>query len=268
MALRGNASHPGARHAAREVLTAPGVTSDEFQALQDAHFAGADAAHFQWTTMDAGFAPVEDALLLPRLAALPFPCLEVGCGEGTNLTRLAHRGVPIGIDRYPGKVQFAARAVPGARVLAADALALPFRSGAFASVLVRDLLHHLETPRTALAEVARVLRPGGTLLLLEPNGRNPIVALQAALVPAERGIRRFTPAFVRGLFEGLPFASLQLETTQAFPLRRLVLHYRFGVPSLGRTAGVARLLDAAERFAERLMPSTRRSYIGVTARRA
>ena len=135
-------------------------TPHQPDALQDAHFAEADAAHFRWTTTDRAFASVEDAFLLPRLAALPFPCLEVGCGEGTNLARLAHGGSPVGVDRSPGKARFAGRAVPRARVLAADAFALPFRPGTFAGVLMRDLLHHLETPGEALREAARVLCPG------------------------------------------------------------------------------------------------------------
>jgi SAM-dependent methyltransferase len=236
-------------------------------ARQDAHFAEADAAHFRWTTTDRAFAPVEDALLLPRLAALPFPCLEVGCGEGTNLARLAHRGSPVGVDRSADKARFAGRALPRARVLAADAFALPFRSGAFAGVLVRDLLHHLDVPEGGLREVGRVLRPGGTLVLLEPTGRNPLIALQAALMPVERGIRRFSPGFVEGLFGGLPFADVVVETAQALPLRRVMLHYRFGLPVLGRIRAAARVLAAAERLGGAALACDRWSYIAVRARR-
>src|SRR5207247_2084879 len=110
---------------------------------------------------------------------------------------LARRGAPTGIDRYAEKIRFAARALPRARLAVADALALPFPDASFASVLIRDLLHHLAEPRRATAEAVRVLRPGGTLLVLEPNGRNPLVALQARLVPAERAPRAFTPAPAR-----------------------------------------------------------------------
>jgi SAM-dependent methyltransferase len=241
--------------------------SESFQRAQDEHFAAADAAHFDWTTRDPGFAPIEDALLAPYVAALPFPCLEMGCGEGTNLARLVRYGTPVGIDRYVAKARFAARAVPGARALAADACALPFPAATFRSVLIRDLLHHLPEPRRATAEAARVLAPGGTLLLLEPNGANPFIALQGRLVAAEARLRTFRPQTVLDALAGLPLEAPCVEMAQGFPLRRLALHYRFGWPALGRTRLGARLLTATERAGERLLPRDRWSYTVVRAQR-
>jgi SAM-dependent methyltransferase len=241
--------------------------SRRFQSVQDAYWSDADATHFHWTTTDRGFAPVEDALLAAPLAALQFPCLEVGCGEGTNLARLATRGPVIGVDRHPAKVRFAARAVPGARLAAADAIRLPFADGRFRGVLIRDLLHHLPRPEDALAEVARVLAPGGTLVVMEPNGANPLVALQARLVPAEAVARTFGPETVLRTLHGLPFAAPEVEMAQGFPLRRVVLHPRFGAPALGRIAPVARALAALEGVCARAMPRRRWSYVVVRATR-
>lgn len=240
---------------------------DDFQAVQDAHWETADAAHFAWATHDPAFAPVEDALLEPLVAGLASPVLEIGCGEGTNLARLARYGAPVAIDRYPAKARFAATAVPRARVAAADAMALPFRDGAFASVLVRDLLHHLPEPRRAMAEAARVLAPGGRLVLLEPNGANPLIALQGRLVPAEAALRTFRPSSVLAALAGLPFDAPEVTMAQGFPLRRLVLHHRFGVPALGRIAPLARLLAGVEAILERATPRARWSYTVVRARR-
>jgi SAM-dependent methyltransferase len=243
------------------------VSTDAFQAAQDRYFETADGARYRWTTEDRAFAPAEDALLEPRLAELPFPCLEIGCGEGTNLARLVRRGAPVGIDRYPDKVRFAAHAVGAARLAVADAETLPFADGAFAGVLIRDLLHHLADPRRTTAEAARVLAPGGRLLLLEPNDRNPLVSLQARLIRPEAGLRDFTPDTVLELLRGLPLADVQLEMAQPLPLRRLVLHYRYGWPALGRTRAGARLLENLERLGGRLIPRLRWAYTVIRARR-
>jgi SAM-dependent methyltransferase len=239
----------------------------DFQTVQDAHWAEADAAHFAWTTREPAFAPVEDALLAPLVATLAPPCLEIGCGEGTNLARLARGGLVVGIDRYPAKARFAATAVPAARVATADATALPFPDGAFASVFIRDLLHHLSEPRRATAEAVRVLAPGGTLLVLEPNGANPLIALQGRLVAAEAALRTFRPACVTNALVGLPVDDLRTTMAQGFPLRRLVLHHRFGAPALGRWRASAAALAALERGIERLLPHSRWSYTVVRARR-
>jgi len=243
------------------------TTGRDFQTVQDAHWGTADPAHFAWTTRDAAFAPIEDELLLPLVRSLAFPCLEIGCGEGTNLARLASAGRTIGIDRYPAKARFAARAVPAAHVGAADAMALPFRDGTFASVFVRDLLHHLPDRPRAVAEAVRVLSPGGTLLVVEPNGANPLVALQGRLVAAEAALRTFRPASVMDALAGLPLDVVEVGRAQGFPLRRLVVHHRMGLPALGRWAPTAWLLALVERTLERLTPADRWSYTIVRARK-
>jgi SAM-dependent methyltransferase len=50
----------------------------------------------------------------------------------------------------------------------ADAHRLPFQDGAFAGVVMLDVLHHLERPIDFLKEASRVLKPGGRLAMLEP----------------------------------------------------------------------------------------------------
>ena len=54
-------------------------------------------------------------------------------------------------------------------VVAGDALALPFSDGAFDRVIAAEVLEHIPDDRAALAELARVLRPGGTMAVTVPR---------------------------------------------------------------------------------------------------
>jgi SAM-dependent methyltransferase len=103
--------------------------------------------------------------------------LEVGCGPGWLWAEGA--GLPAGLrltltDLSPGMVEVARRRVGGlsgqlveARV--ADAQALPFVAESFDLVVANHMLYHAPDPEKAVAELARVLRPGG-LLMAASNG--------------------------------------------------------------------------------------------------
>jgi SAM-dependent methyltransferase len=66
----------------------------------------------------------------------------------------------------------------------ADAQRLPFRDGSFQNVVMFDVLHHLERPRLFLAEAARVLVPGGRVIVMEP-GITPLSRLVYGLFHQE-----------------------------------------------------------------------------------
>lgn len=236
--------------------------------VQRAYFEEAEVDRYRWVMSAPGFAETEDALLRPLARDLEAPLLEIGCGEGNNLARFDPTLQRTGVDLFRRKLAFAARELRDARFAAADAARLPFAEGEFGSVFVRDLLHHVESPPAVLAEVVRVLRPGGRFALLEPNGRNPLVWMQTRMIPAEAGAREFSADHVRAFFEGLPFEDLQVEARQPFPLRRAVLHYEKGLPALGENAVTRSLLAASESAIGALLPKSRWTYIQVTARRA
>lgn len=236
--------------------------------VQREYFEEAEIERFRWTTTAPGFAETEDALLAPIAAQLRSPLLEIGCGEGNNLVRFCDVASCTGVDLFPKKLAFAAGELPACRFATADGAKLPFPDASFASVFVRDLLHHVPEPRAVLAEVARVLLPGGVFALLEPNGRNPLIWLQTRLVPAEAGAKDFTPESVRAMFDGLPFEAITVEHRQPFPLRRAVLHYEKGMPGLGRSSVGTGLLDAGERTVGALLPKGRWTYIQIVGRRS
>jgi len=98
--------------------------------------------------------------------------LDLGCGVGYGsrmLARVARRVV--GVDLSPEAVQHAARAYrsPRLRVLAADARRLPFAGGAFELVTCFEMIEHVEDHAAVLGEIARVLTPGGRLVVSTPN---------------------------------------------------------------------------------------------------
>jgi SAM-dependent methyltransferase len=89
--------------------------------------------------------------------------LDVGCGEG-QISRLAIAGgaqIAIGIDPTWAQVEVAARRSGGARYGRAGAGALPFADGAFDAVVACLVFEHIRDVDDAIAEVARVLEPGG-----------------------------------------------------------------------------------------------------------
>ena len=84
--------------------------------------------------------------------------LEIGAGLG--VTALYVDGVELVTSDYRPK--------PWVDT-AADAQVLPFRSGAFDAAVAMHVLHHLPSPRSALHELIRVVRPGGLLIIAEPH---------------------------------------------------------------------------------------------------
>jgi SAM-dependent methyltransferase len=92
--------------------------------------------------------------------------LDVGCGEG-QISRLAVAGgaeVVVGVDPTWAQVEVATARAGGARYARSGAGALPFRDGAFDAVVACLVFEHIRDVDDAIAEVARVLGPGGRFL--------------------------------------------------------------------------------------------------------
>jgi ubiquinone/menaquinone biosynthesis C-methylase UbiE len=92
------------------------------------------------------------------------PLLEVGVGTGAVSAGLAELGRDmLGVDLSLPMLAVARERLPG-RVVAADALHLPVRSGSLAGVCLIHVLHLVADIPATLAEAARVVRPGGALV--------------------------------------------------------------------------------------------------------
>ncbi|MDP8921391.1 MAG: class I SAM-dependent methyltransferase [Chloroflexota bacterium] len=99
----------------------------------------------------------------------PLQILDAGCGSGGTTRFLASRGTVTGIDLAPEALALASRRGL-TRLARASVGRLPFRSASFDVVTSFDVLYHLNVndDRAALAELHRVLRPGGVLLIRLP----------------------------------------------------------------------------------------------------
>jgi ubiquinone/menaquinone biosynthesis C-methylase UbiE len=113
--------------------------------------------------------------------------LDVGCGAGTaelilsllQQRRTSHADSPdvpahfVGIDIVPARLREARRAAREhalrSEVAAADAASLPFAPGSFDAAFAVAVLQHVERADRALSELARVTRPGGRLVVVEPD---------------------------------------------------------------------------------------------------
>ncbi len=108
----------------------------------------------------------------PLLAAARGAVLEIGAGTGANLPLYDPGRRVVAIELRPERLAAAARKAHVAgradvAVAAADAHDLPFPAASFDTVVGTLVFCSIGDPLAALAEIRRVLRPGGQLLLLE-----------------------------------------------------------------------------------------------------
>jgi SAM-dependent methyltransferase len=112
-----------------------------------------------------------EARFYQDLLPLEEPVLDVGCGDGHFASIAFPRPVHAGIDPA-GAVLREARQRGAYRVLARGlGDALPFARGAFATVISNSVLEHIPRVEPVLAEIARVLRPGGRFIFCVPGDR-------------------------------------------------------------------------------------------------
>jgi SAM-dependent methyltransferase len=156
------------------------------------------------------------AAALLDLAPLPETgtMVDVGCGSGHTLVWFGRRRPGwrvLGLDVAAGAL---ARArAGGPPVVGACALALPLDAGSVDLVVAEDLLQHLPAGADgrALAEMARVLRPGGCLYLRTNAPAVPVLEGRAA------GIRRYRARDLAARLAGAGFAVLRLGRLNALP---------------------------------------------------
>ncbi|QFY07664.1 methyltransferase domain-containing protein [Nonomuraea phyllanthi] len=140
-----------------------------------------------------------------QLLALPAGAgvVDVGCGAGRAVAELAGRGArAVGVDLGEEMIAVARHRWPEADLRVGDACDLPLEDGAVAGYRADKVFHDLAEPEKALAEAARVLVPGGRIVLAgqdwdtivvdsdDPALTRTVVHARADQVPNPRAARR------------------------------------------------------------------------------
>jgi SAM-dependent methyltransferase len=152
--------------------------------------------------------------------------LEVGCGMGRYTIGLASRGIAIeGLDLVPFLLARLKEFAGELRIplYCADVIEPPpqFR-GSFDAVIGFFALHHMHDVVASYRSMAGLLRPGGTIVFLEPNAWNPLYYLQILLTPGmtwkgDRGIVDMRRAPIFNAMRAAGLVDLEIRRFGFFP---------------------------------------------------
>jgi ubiquinone/menaquinone biosynthesis C-methylase UbiE len=120
--------------------------------------------------------------------------LEIGCGTGVHARLLAEAGANLSaVDLTPTAVDLTRKRLElhglSADVREADAEHLPYEDASFDFVWSWGVIHHSESTENVVREIARVLRPGGTLALMVYHRSSTTYWIQYQLIRGVLGLR-------------------------------------------------------------------------------
>ena len=160
--------------------------SDSRQAYDAWHaqVSGADALDTPWHRL------VQEVLEIDR-DVRGRHVLEIACGRGEFAAWCASHGRPAlmlaadfsmqAVRLARSRVSAGGSALAALRFMQSDAQAIAVPSGRLDTVICCETIEHVPDPRAAIAELARVLRPGGRLFLTTPNYLGPMGAYRGYL---------------------------------------------------------------------------------------
>jgi SAM-dependent methyltransferase len=146
--------------------------------------------------------------------------LDVGCGTGALAERLAARGYEVtGVDPSEGMLEIMRARSPEVAAVKASGTALPFADDSFDVVLTIAAMHHIAEPvavRETLAEMTRVSKRGGWIVIWDHNPRNPYWSNLMGRVPQDTGEERLIPA--QEITAGLSAAGAEVLSVEQLGL--------------------------------------------------
>lgn len=174
--------------------------------------------------------------------------LDVACGAGygTNLlAQVAARAVGLDID--PAAIRRAAKKFQAENLtfVTGDCYEMPFEAGSFDVVVANEMIEHIEEHDQFIAEVKRVLVPGGTLLVSTPNkpvynrykSPNPFHVSEMDIPEFRRLLRRhFKHVRLTGLRMALVSAGFDIDSANHPSNLVAAKTYRGATPQKGRPA--------------------------------
>ena len=124
--------------------------------------------------------------------------------ERTTQRYLAERGhIVTGVDQSPEMLDLAREKVPGGRFLPGDLLSLPLDDGSVDAAVCALALVHVADVAAAIAELARVVRPGGRIVITDVHPVLVMLGWQAQFPTADgRGFMRLHPHLVSDYLGG------------------------------------------------------------------
>jgi SAM-dependent methyltransferase len=163
-----------------------------------------------------------------RMAAeLPLSCrrvVDLGCGPGNSATHLREAASEVlALDHSPAMLRRARQRDRRLLLVRGDARSLPLRAASVDAVTFHSVLYLLPDRAAAVRETARVLRPGGRAVLLEPRDGsvrrellralpNPRWAITALLWRTVSGFYgRFSPDELRALLEAARLRVVRMD---------------------------------------------------------
>jgi len=154
--------------------------ADEFGEGSTSHPITATEGYDSWAERYDGpndLLDIEEPIIRPILDRLPpGPALDAACGTGRHAAYLAAKGHSvIGVDGSAEMLAIAKAKVPGADFRQGDLHALPVADNAVDLIVISLALTHVPELAPVMGEFARVLRPGGHLVIADSRMDYPIV---------------------------------------------------------------------------------------------